>query len=235
MKNYFRFTLLVLVTSVVTAFGQGETRIGLKAGVTSANIYGPDVSQLSNNGNTSALSGMNFGVFVNSKISKNFWIKSEVLTIQKGSILQIKNSSGQAYQSKLKSQHVDIYPISPTFHWKGFQLLAGPYISMLLSSSVQDSVGNANSSIFGVSSSLQPYRQKLDAGFVIGVEYEFAPLGISLGGRYTHGYVPLFEYPGIIVTNPGAPPLPAQKIYNESFSISLGYFFGGHRKSEQKK
>jgi hypothetical protein len=73
----------------------------------------------------------------------------------------------------------------------------------------------------------------LDAGYVVGIEYEFAPLGISLGARYTHGYVPLFEYPGIIVTNPSAPPLPAQKIYNESFSVSLGYSFGKHKSKEE--
>jgi len=235
MKIKFLYTLLILTAGYWVANAQGETRIGIKVGSTSANIYGPNVSQLSNNGNTSSLAGFHFGVFVNSKISKYFWIKSEVLTIQKGSVLQIQNSSGQSFQSKLKSQYIDVYPISPTFHWKGFQLLAGPYISMLLSSSVQDSVGNTNSSVFGVPTSLKPYHQKLDAGYVVGVEYEFASLGISLGARYTHGYVPLFENPGIIVTSPSAPPLPAQKIYNESFSISLGYSFGGHRRGEPKK
>ncbi len=231
-KNKFVFTL-ALSALCVGAFAQGETRFGIKAGITSAQLYGPDIHQLSNNGNPSSLSGFHFGMFVNSKIKKDFWIKSELLLIQKGGMLQTEGKSGVQFQSKFKSQYIDVYPISPTFHWKGFQVLAGPYISMLLSSSAQDSVGNANSNIFGSATTLSSYRQKLDAGVVIGAEYE-TKWGISIGLRYTRGYVPLFENPSLLVTNVGGPPQPQQKVYNETLNFSLGYSFGNSKKEKPK-
>ncbi len=217
-------------------YGQGETKIGIKAGFTSANVYGPDVNQLSSGGSPAALNGFHFGLFINSKIGKHFWIKSEVLTVQKGGVLQIKDKWGQQYSGNFKSQYIDVYPISPTFHYKGFQLLAGPYVSMLLSASIQqkDSLGilHTNSSIFGSAPPLSNYMQKLDAGFVVGIEYELK-WGISIGGRYTQGYVPLIENAAAIL-KANAPELPQQKIFNKSLSVSLGYSFGGHKSQSGK-
>ena len=219
---------LVLFALSFAARGQGETRIGIKAGITSATVFGPDLNQLSQGGDPSSLSGFHFGLFVNSKLAKNFWIKSEVLTIQKGSVLQIKDHWGQRYSSNFKSQYVEVYPFSPTFHWKGLQALAGPYVSMLLSASqqVKDSLGvlTTNHSIFGTAPALSNYRQKLDAGFVLGLEYELQ-FGISIGARYTYGFVPLIENAAAIPVK-NAPELPQQKVYNKSLSISVGYSFG---------
>jgi hypothetical protein len=223
MKNLLLLGLLMCLC-VIEANSQNEARLGVKAGITSANISGADVSQLSNNGNPTPLPGFHLGIFVNSKTKKNFWIKSELLYIQKGAMLNQKDASGNQSQSKLKSSYIDLYPISPTLHWKGLQLFAGPYVSMLLSASVQDT------STFGKPLLLTSYRQKLDAGFVIGVEYE-SKWGISLGARYTKGYVPLYEKPGSLVTNPSVTPA-IQNIYNESLSFSIGYSFGGHGKSK---
>lgn len=113
--------------------------------------------------------------------------------------------------------------------------MAGPYVGMLIKSSYQyDSLGKlyTNSSIFGSVSALNSYRQKIDAGIVVGAEYEFK-WGISIGVRYTKGFVPLFENAAALVVNPSGPTLPSQKIYNESLSISIGYSFGGHQKDKE--
>jgi hypothetical protein len=228
MKRQFSLLLLFLSLTITHVYAQGEAQIGIKAGVTSANITGSDVNQLSSNGSPATLEGFNFGVFVNSKIARNFWIKSELLTIQKGAVLQTKDASGTSTQSNFKSSYIDLYPISPTFHWRGFQLLAGPYVSMLLKSSIQDS------SVFGSPSNLSIYRQKLDAGIVLGAEYEFKER-ISIGVRYTKGFVPLFEQPGSLVNAPGKTPA-IQNIYNESISISIGYALGKRAgKADNKK
>jgi hypothetical protein len=235
MKNKL---LLTLVLSIVwlASQAQGETRIGIKAGFTSANVYGPDVAQLSNNGNTSPLGGFHFGLFIHSQVGKHLWIKSEVLYIQKGTVLFVKDKWGQQYKGNFKSQYIDVYPVSLTFHYKGFQVLAGPYVGLLINSTVQqkDSLGTShnNSSIFGYQSSLSVYRQKLDAGLVVGLEYEFK-WGITIGGRYTRGFVPLFENAATLVTNPTGSPLPSQKIYNENLSVSLGYVLGQHQKEKK--
>jgi hypothetical protein len=229
--------IIFLAVSSFTADAQGETKIGIKAGFTSANVYGSDVAQLSSNGNPTSLQGFHVGLFVNSKISKHFWLKSEVISIQKGTVLSIKDKWSQLYSSNLKSQYIDIYPASPTFHFKGFQLLAGPYVSMLLTSSIQqkDSLGvmSTNNSIFGIPSQNSKYRQKLDAGFVLGIEYE-TKWGISIGGRYTKGFIPLIENAAAI-TPVNAPEQPQQKIFNESYSLSIGYSLGKKESAKAKK
>jgi hypothetical protein len=223
MKNYLLIGLLVC-GCILHANSQNETRLGIKAGLTSANVNGADVSQLSNNGSSTPLQGFHLGIFVNSKFKKNLWFKSELLYIQKGATLQVQDASGTQTKSKLKGNYIDIYPFSPTLHWKGIQLLAGPYVSMLVSASLQDTTA------FGKPSLLKSYRQKLDAGFVLGAEYE-SKWGITLGVRYTKGYVPLYEKPGNLVTSPSVTPS-IQNIYNESISFSVGYSFGGHRKEK---
>src|SRR5258708_25436176 len=105
MKSKFFHSSIFSLLSL-TALSQGETRIGIKAGVTSANLYGPDINQLSNNGSVSSFQGFHFGLFINSKIKKHFWIKSEVITIQKGGILQVKGASGVQFQSKFKNRYI---------------------------------------------------------------------------------------------------------------------------------
>lgn len=220
--------LLLIITFSLFTFlvhAQGESHVGIKAGLTNANIYGSDVAQLSTKGSPTTLQGFNFGVFVNSKMRKYFWLKSELLFIQKGATLSRQTSNGQEYSSKFKNQYIEVYPLSATFHWKGFQILAGPYVSMLLKSTQQDSVGN-NVSVFGSAGSLASYRQKLDAGIVLGIEYELPKLGISIGARYTKGYMPLFENDGVLTATAGAPTPATQKIYNEALLFSVGYSFG---------
>jgi hypothetical protein len=222
------FLLLALSVLSLAVQAQGETRIGIKAGITSATAFGPDLNQLSTGGAPSSLSGFHFGLFVNSKLRSHFWIKSEVITIQKGTVLQVSDKWGQHYGSNFKSQYIDAYPFSPTFHWKGFQALAGPYISMLLTASqqVKDSLGvlTTNNSVFGTAPALSNYRQKIDAGFVLGIEYEFA-FGINIGARYTQGFVPVFENAAAIPVK-NAPEQHQQNVFNKSVSISVGYSFG---------
>jgi hypothetical protein len=235
MKNNFLLSLVFSILSVAVQ-AQGETRIGIKAGFTSANVFGPDLSQLSTGGNPSSLGSFHFGLFVNSKVSKYFWIKSEVLSIRKGALIKINDSKNPTYNSKFIGQYIEVYPFSPSLHYKGFQVLAGPYVSMLLSASVQkDSLGvlYTNSAIFGSPNANSHYRQKIDAGFVVGLEYEFK-WGISIGGRYTRGYIPLVENAAAIAPA-NAPEQPQQKVFNESYSVSIGYSFGKHQSKETVK
>ena len=223
MKNKLLLVLLIFGCGT-RLLAQGETTVGIKAGFTSAKMTGPDISQLATGGSPSPLNGFHFGLYVNSKTSRYFWIKSEVLTIQKGAQLPIKDKWGQQYTGAFKGQYIDVYPFSPTLHYKGLQLLAGPYVGMLLSASQQqkDSLGiwHNNSSIFGTAPALSNYRQKIDAGFVLGLEFEFKN-GISIGGRYTRGFVPVIENAAAIPAK-NAPELPQQKVYNTTLNISLG-------------
>ncbi|MBS1488421.1 MAG: PorT family protein [Bacteroidetes bacterium] len=226
--------ILIFTGTSLLAQAQGETRIGIKAGLTSANLFGPDIHQLASGGSPSSLSGFHAGVFVNSKLTKNFWLKSELLYNHKNTSLPIHDKWGQQYSSEFKSHYIDLYPFSPTLHIKGFQVLAGPYVSMLLNASFlrKDSLGNSTTAIFGNSIQNSNYRQKLDAGFVLGAEYELK-WGICIGVRYTHGFVPVIE-DAAAVSPVNTPEKPQQKIYNKSLSISVGYVFGKKKKAEVK-
>lgn len=227
MKIKFLFSLILFACGL-GAQAQGDSRIGFKAGYTSATIFGKETTQLSPAGSPASLLGFHVGVFVNSKISKHFWIKSEVLAIQKGSIIKRFDDSGQPYAANFKSLYIDLYPISPTYHIKGFQLLAGPYVSVLLTSTIQqkDSNGSLQTTTnFGSGSQLNG-RQKLDAGYVLGIEYE-SKWGISIGARYTHGLVELFEDLSTIVQSQKG--ISFQQIYNQSISVSIGYSLGRHK------
>ncbi len=236
MKLKTLLTCMISLMQIVAFAQDGETRLGFKVGLTSADISGPDVSQLSTGGGTTPLQGFHAGIFLNSKIKKHFWLKSEVLYIQKGSYVQIKDSWNPTYKSKFTSDAIDIYPVSATFHIKGFQILAGPYVSLLLNSTIEqkDSLGvtHINDAVFGNPIALSKYRQKLDAGWVVGLEYEYR--GFSLGARYCWGYVPLFEN-AAAVTKPNAPELPQQKIYNQTLSFSIGYSLVKRSKSKKSQ
>lgn len=212
----------------------GETRIGIREGITLANIYGADVSNISSGGRASTKWDLHLGVFVNSKISRKFWIKSEVVASHKTIDLRVKDKWDQQYRSYFRSLYIDVFPVSPTFLFHNVQLFAGPYLGILVNSSIQqkDSLGvmSTNRTIFGMPHKNAEYRQKLDAGFVTGIEYEFDS-GISIGVRYVRGFVPLFENISQIVTNPSGPPPAVPKIFNQALSISIGYSFGSHQKT----
>ncbi|MBS1557157.1 MAG: PorT family protein [Bacteroidetes bacterium] len=228
--------ILTIIVAVAWGFvqAQGEARIGIKAGLTSATLFGPDLHQLSSGGDPTPLNSFHVGIFVNSKLTKNFWLKSELLMIQKNSSLSISDKWGQKYTSSFKSDYIELHPFSPTLHIKGFQLLAGPYVSMLFDARFlqKDSLGNTTTAIFGNSMLNSRYRQKIDAGFVLGAEYELK-CGISLGVRYTHGFVPVIE-DAAAVPHAGLPELPQQKIYNKVLSFSIGYVFGKKKKDDSK-
>jgi hypothetical protein len=205
---------------------QSRTTWGIKGGYTMANLWGGSVQDsLSTGGTPSSISGLHLGIGVNSMLKEHFWLKHDLLLVQKGSVLQIDDMRNPVYQSHLKLLYLDAYPCSFTYNLKGFQVFIGPYLGMLLSASMQhkDSSGimSTNSSIFGTASSSKNYTQRIDAGGVVGMEYEFH-CGINLGIRLVYGFVPLIE--NALIQNGQS------KIYNRSLSLSAGYTFGRRKK-----
>lgn len=228
-----KYSIVVLICFVAcTAMAQdGETRFALKAGITSSDLHGTDISKLSPGGSVSSLSGFHVGAMLNSKLRSHFWLKTELLFIQKGGSIQRLDASSQSYKSDFKSQYIDLYPASATFHWKGFQVLAGPYVSMLLTGTIQEKDASGNLvtvSNYGSPTVNSNYRQKFDAGIVLGAEYEFK-WGILLGVRYTNGFVPVIEN-AAAVSPVNTPEQPQLKVFNSSLSVSLGYSFGSKSK-----
>jgi hypothetical protein len=232
-----RYILIILIALVsfsqakAQTFVPGATLIGIKGGYTLSNLWGSNVGDsLSNGGSAKSKSGFNLGVGANSMLGKCFWLKHEVFLVKKGSVLSINDGVHPTYKSNLNLLYVDIYPCSPTFHYKGLQLFVGPYLGALTRASMQrmNSAGNlyTDKSIYGNPSTFKHYTQRIDLGFVAGLEYEFNN-GLNISVRYVRGFVPLLEEPLTQIHQ--------LRIYNKSLSFSVGYTFGREKGLKIKK
>src|SRR6185437_7652115 len=198
-----RTKLIILIVAVaafyngIQAQSIGSAVMGIKVGFTSSSLYGSKVhDSLSTGGNASSKSGFNLGISVNSMPGKYFWLKHDVFLVKKGATLTLLDNKNSPYKSNLNTLYLDFYPCSPTFQYKGLQLFSGPYVGMLLNASMQHKDANGNlykdSKIYGSPTTFKDYTQKIDMGFVAGIEYEFN-CGFNLSIRYVQGLVPIIE------------------------------------------
>jgi hypothetical protein len=210
-------------------FESGRVTFGLKAGYTHGNFYGSEIDDIFADGTTQWISGFHVGILVNSEISDYFWLKHELIFSQRGAVVALFDSLNGNYSSKLKTYYVDLYPLNLTFHYKGFQLYGGPYISLLTYANIQRKNDNGvlfnDESIFGDASQFEDnskYLQKFDFGMNFGIEYQF-PFGLFIGAKYNHGFTDIFQYANSYTLNdPKTTPI---KIYNRAFLFSVGYSF----------
>jgi hypothetical protein len=212
-------------------FKSGSVTFGLKAGYTQGNFYGNEIDYIFAEGTTKWISGFHAGMLVNSKVSKYFWLKRELIFSQRGAVVTLFDSVNGNYSSKLKTYYLDLYPLNPTFHYKGFQLYGGPYISLLTHANIQRKNENGvlfnDKSIFGDAANSEAddenkYLQKFDFGMNFGIEYQF-PSGLLIGAKYNHGFTDIFQYANSF-TN-GDTKTDNIKIYNRAFWVSVGYSF----------
>jgi hypothetical protein len=209
-------------------FNGAKVTFGIKVGYTQSDIYGKDVDYIFADSKTNALSSFHGGLTANIMWGKYFWLKHELLVNRKGAAVSLKDSVNGKYSSNLKLVTLDLFPISPTFHFKGFQLYVGPYLSALLNGSInrKDSLGRefSDNKIFGTAketSKSYKYLQKFDFGIVAGIEYEF-DFGLNIGARFTEGFTPVFDNANVYTFNQQKPII---HIYNQALLISVGYSF----------
>lgn len=218
MKNTFLIFFLLCFLLKVNAQQTGLT-FGIRGGLNGSLLNGQNIDSLSTGGAPKSLTGQTIGITLDNKISKYFGLKHEVFYSRKLMSLQLNDTLNGDYKSKLKRQYIELFPVSPAFYYKGIQLFAGPYIGILLNASIQhkDADGKlyTDRSFYGNGTAPSQYSQKMDAGFVTGINYEFSN-GFNLGGRYIRGFVPLIE---------NANTKEQWKIYNDSFFITIGYNF----------
>lgn len=214
-------------------FNIGRVVFGIKAGFTYSNIYGSDITYIFADGKTNYQSAFHIGISVDSKLREYFWLKHELLFNQNGAGVLLSDSINGTYSSQLKTYYLQLFPISPTFHIKGFQLYVGPYISTLLDAKIQRKNASGefynDHSIFGDASQFEnksKYLQKFDFGIAAGIEYQF-PFGLSIGAKYTHGFTEIFQYANSYTLNDTKREI---KIYNQGIQFSLGYSFNGKRR-----
>ena len=210
-------------------FKKGKVAFGLKAGYTNSNLYGSEIDYIFADNKTDWLSGFHAGIVVNTQVNNYFWLKYELIFNQRGAGVIISDSFNGSYSSKMKTYYLDLYPVSPTFHFKGLQIYAGPYLSTLTAATIQrkDELGNfyRDKSIFGDAGndeSEKKYLQKFDFGFNAGIEYQFQ-FGLLIGAKYTHGFTDLFQYANSYTLEDTK--TDNIKICNRSVMFSIGYVF----------
>lgn len=219
-------TILVLLTTTCLLNAQdGATTIGLKVGIISPSLYGADVDSISNGGSATSRMGITAGIIINSRLTKYFWLKHEIMYSGRTMNVQLKDSIHPSYNSTYARQYIDIFPVSPSFHYKGLQVYAGPYLGLLLQASIdrKDAKGNlaTDHSIYGYGMQMGKQHQKFDAGLVAGIEYEF-PFGLNIGAKYVKGFIPVIDYANGYTNND---PHTVMHVYNSYMSVTLGYSF----------
>ncbi|SNR63768.1 outer membrane beta-barrel protein [Flavobacterium sp. ov086] len=218
MKNTYTIFFMLFFILKISAQQEGLT-FGISGGLNSAYLTGKNIDNLSNDGYQKSTIGQTIGITLDNKTSKYFGLKHELFYSRRFMTIKINDGINPEFTSKFKRQYIDIFPASPCFYYKGFQVYAGPYLGVLLNASVQHKDTNGNTytdkSIYGTGEAPSNYSQKMDAGFVAGLNYEL-PNGINIGGRFIRGFVPLIE---------NANTKQQWKIYNESFFVTIGYTF----------
>jgi len=206
---------------------RGQAFFGIKAGVSQSTLYGEDVSDISNDGLVTPFLGFHAGIHAHSTISDYLWLKHELFFQQMGAIITINHKDG-AYTSTLRTELLTLFPASVALHWNGLQLYGGGYMSMLINANIRrkDSTGafKDDDSIFGNPTETtedNKYLQKIDAGIVVGVEYEFA-FGLNIGIRYTQGFVPVFDNANVHTFGQDKPVI---GIYRSGLHATLGWSF----------
>ena len=206
----------------------GRTTFSIKAGMLQSDIYGKDVNYLALDGKTSKKTNFSIGVAVDNSLSKHFALKHELFYQQYGS--SFWREEDERFKAKLEMHSLRLHPISAVFKVGGLELYAGPYVNMLLYSSVTavDEEGNKykDHNIFGSTADDQEdgqYLQKMDYGIVVGAEYVFK-FGMSIGIQYSRGFATLFDNSNAygLEDNTSYNDL---RIYNEQVGINIGYRF----------
>ena len=233
MKNLIIILFLLVGGSLVaqqkdTAFPflNGRTTFGIKLGLTQSTLYGSEVNALSFTGKATAQNGFHVGITANSMIGKYFWLKHEILYTQKGAGVVLNDSINGNYNSNLRTSYIDLFPLNAAFHYKGIQLYAGAYISVLVDASIQrkdwNGVIHTDKSIFGDGNQFEnknKYLQKMDYGFNAGLEYEFK-FGLNIGIKFVRGFAELIQYAN---SHTFSDPKLKYDIHNTNINFSVGY------------
>jgi hypothetical protein len=190
MKQRIFFIAAMFMTA--TAFSQ-KTEIGVRAGT---NISTWNLSSIGSDIKTSSNAGLEAGLLADLYVSKSFSIQPEVIFSMYGTTF---SSGGNSI--KYAVNYVNI-PVLAKYHMpQGIAFFAGPQLGLMLSAKAKAD-GEAKQDI-------KNYLKSTDVFGVIGAEYN-SPIGVSVGLRYNHGFVNIYQ------EEDGS-------IKNSSFGISIGY------------
>ncbi|WMJ73746.1 outer membrane beta-barrel protein [Cytophagaceae bacterium ABcell3] len=209
MKSAF-LSFLFIVTFYEFACAQ-RVALGFRIGAAYNMYRGSDwiaFRDFEGEGVTSTKIGPAAGIFVNSMLSEFFWIKTDFMYINRGFIHTVDHIRLQQNE-----HYIDAYPLSPTFHFRGFQFFAGPSISAFFFNSYQKYDSDAEK--VKTDRRRDPHRRLLEFGLMTGIEYE-TDFGLNFGLRYVHPFTSMYNRINDISIH----------WYNQSLILSAGFSIG---------
>ncbi|MBC5775893.1 PorT family protein [Pontibacter sp. KCTC 32443] len=190
MKKLFLFVFAFC--TVLMAQAQMSPRFGIKAGVNYAGLEGDDA------GDNDRIFGAHAGVFVSLPLVEDFFsIKPEALYSMKG-------AESQDDDFELKLNYIDV-PVLAQINAGPLYFEAGPQASFRVSGKIETDLGSTDDlEDLGYKSFL--------FGYAAGIGLASAPLGLSVGVRYSGDASKITDDDDT-------------KIRNSVFMLTLGYMF----------
>ena len=205
-KNLLALILLVLIANTTVA---QKSYFGLRLGVANPNYLGSDFNDVKTSTSIKPVWTPTLGFYVNSLVNDYFWIKTEFNYVNRG---YTHEQMGQTLRTNYYC--IDVYPVTPTFHFKGAQLFAGPSISLIVASQKDSIIAGQ---VKKISDNKMDGLNRYDVGVMAGIEYEFN-FGLNLGVRMTHGFTSVYEKNA--TTNVQT------QWFNQTYLFTVGYSIG---------
>lgn len=232
MKKTLIITFLIFTISLQAQQAnpiEEKVTFSVKAGWINSTLKGGDLDFLSTEGKVKNRNNFLVGLGVGNPIGNKFSLKHEVLYQNHGADFK-RELEGNILDAELIMHSLRINPISVAYRLGDVHIFAGPYINLLLSSSITaiDENGNTykDDSIFGTETENQEeghFLQNMDIGFLAGAEYHF-DFGGLIGVQFSRGLATIFDNANTYdIFGPEGPK--DLKIYNQTLSVYLGYKF----------
>ena len=213
-KNLLVLIVVALVAN--TAMAQ-KSYFGLRLGVANPAYYGSDFKDAQATSSIKSILTPTVGFYVNSMVNDYFWIKTEFNYVNRG---YTHEQMGQTLQTNYYC--IDVYPVTPTFHFKGAQLFAGPSISLIVASQKDSIIAGQ---VKKISDNKMNGLNRYDVGIMAGFEYEFN-FGLNVGARIVNGFTSVYEKNA--TTNVQT------QWFNQTYLFTVGYSIGRKPKSKTK-
>lgn len=186
---------LLFISAFAISFSFAQSSVGIRGGISAFNFGGQDVSE---NDYTNR-AGFHLGLYAD--------LMSEgLLSIEPGVYYSVKGTQNDdAFDSRAILNYVDIPVLFRLRFGEGFNVFAGPQLSLLTKSTFEGDLGGSTISFESDN------VKSTDTGLVFGLGYNL-PKGLNIQGSYDYGLTPIFK-------NSDA------DIYNRGFKVSLGLSF----------
>lgn len=201
---------------------------GVQLGVDMNQLTGKDIAYIYASEKTTYKPGFHLGFFLKNPVGKHFRFGHELNYTWKAYGVQLSDSLQELYKTKLVTHIIELAPLNITYHTKGWELYAGPYLNGIVAAhhKVINSDGKKikDKSVYGkpeTDESEDKYMSRIDFGIVTGMNYQFKS-NVLIGFRFSQALIDNYQYAHSYEFGDTRNRI---KIRNRGFRLSIGYQF----------